>query len=128
MTGIKIIATGAQAPKKIVSNDDLAKIVETSDEWISQRTGMSLRHYVSEGENHTWLAEMAEKFGWENLVNKKSTTWRGLDSEIKDNLNKELALEVLQANPTLIKRPIVLNGNIALIGFNQESYQQAFKK
>ena len=61
MTGIKIIATGAQAPKKIVSNDDLAKIVETSDEWISQRTGMSLRHYVSEGENHTWLAEMAAR-------------------------------------------------------------------
>ena len=61
MTGIKIIATGAQAPKKIVSNDDLAKIVETSDEWISQRTGMSQRHYVSEGENHTWLAEMAAR-------------------------------------------------------------------
>ena len=59
MTGIKIIATGACAPKKVVTNDDLAKIVDTSDEWISQRTGMSERHYVSE--NHTWLAEMAAK-------------------------------------------------------------------
>ncbi|MCR4566784.1 MAG: ketoacyl-ACP synthase III [Pseudobutyrivibrio sp.] len=61
MTGIKIIATGACAPKKVVTNDDLAKIVDTSDEWISQRTGMSERHYVSENENHTWLAEMAAK-------------------------------------------------------------------
>ena len=61
MTGIKIIATGAQAPKKIVTNDDLAKIVETSDEWISQRTGMSERHHVEGEENHTWLAEMAAK-------------------------------------------------------------------
>ena len=61
MTGIKILATGAQAPSKVVSNDDLAKIVETSDEWISQRTGMSKRHYVSGSENHTWLAEMAAK-------------------------------------------------------------------
>lgn len=61
MTGIKIIATGAQAPKKIVTNDDLAKIVETSDEWINQRTGMSERHYVEGEENHTWLAEMAAK-------------------------------------------------------------------
>lgn len=87
-----------------------------------------LHDYRKDGLDPTWLAEMAEKFGWENLVNKKSTTWRGLDSEIKDNLNKELALEVLQANPTLIKRPIVLNGNIALIGFNQENYQQAFEK
>jgi 3-oxoacyl-[acyl-carrier-protein] synthase-3 len=61
MTGIKIIATGAQAPSKKVSNDDLAKIVETSDEWISQRTGMSVRHHVSGEENHTWLAEQAAR-------------------------------------------------------------------
>ncbi len=61
MTGLKIIATGAQAPSKVVSNDDLAKIVETSDEWISQRTGMSLRHHVTDEENHTWLAEMAAR-------------------------------------------------------------------
>ncbi|SDB48651.1 3-oxoacyl-[acyl-carrier-protein] synthase-3 [Pseudobutyrivibrio sp. YE44] len=59
MTGIKIIATGASAPKKVVTNDDLAKIVETSDEWISQRTGMKERHYVADGENHTKLAENA---------------------------------------------------------------------
>ncbi|MCR5196710.1 MAG: ketoacyl-ACP synthase III [Pseudobutyrivibrio sp.] len=61
MTGIKIISTGACAPKKVVTNDDLAKIVDTSDEWISQRTGMSERHYVSENENHTWLAEVAAR-------------------------------------------------------------------
>ena len=61
MTGIKILATGAYVPTKTVSNDDLAKIVETSDEWIKQRTGMSVRHYVSGEENHTLLAEMAAK-------------------------------------------------------------------
>lgn len=103
--------------------------VKKALKWLNEN-GLSpkLHDYRVDGLDPTWLAEMAEKFGWENLVNKKSTTWRGLDSEIKDNLNKELALEVLQANPTLIKRPIVLNGNIALIGFNQESYQQAFEK
>ena len=61
MTGIKILATGAYVPKKTVSNDDLAKIVETSDEWIKQRTGMSIRHHVSGDENHTLLATMAAK-------------------------------------------------------------------
>lgn len=59
MTGIRIIATGASAPSKIVTNDDLAKIVETSDEWISQRTGMKERHHVQGDENHTKLAEEA---------------------------------------------------------------------
>lgn len=61
MTGIKIVATGAAAPSKVVTNDDLAKIVETSDEWISQRTGMKERHHVTGDENHTLLAELAAK-------------------------------------------------------------------
>ncbi|QFJ53810.1 beta-ketoacyl-ACP synthase III [Pseudobutyrivibrio xylanivorans] len=61
MTGIEIIATGAYAPKNIVTNDDLAKIVDTSDEWISKRTGMKERHHVSEKENHTYLAEQAAR-------------------------------------------------------------------
>ncbi len=55
------MATGACAPSKIVTNDDLAKIVETSDEWISQRTGMKERHHVIGDENHTFIAEQAAR-------------------------------------------------------------------
>jgi len=65
MTGIKILATGSYAPKKLVTNDDLAKIVDTSDEWIKQRTGMSVRHYISDGEDNTYLAERASKLALE---------------------------------------------------------------
>ena len=61
MTGIRILATGKAVPKREVTNDDMAKIVDTSDEWIKQRTGMSVRHHVSDGENHTMLAEQAAK-------------------------------------------------------------------
>ena len=52
MLGIKIKGTGMYVPEKIVSNDDFAEIVETSDEWIKTRTGMNKRH-VSEGQP-TW--------------------------------------------------------------------------
>ena len=38
MNGIKLISTGSAVPKKVVTNDDLAKIVDTNDEWISTRT------------------------------------------------------------------------------------------
>ena len=40
MNGIKLISTGSAVPKKVVTNDDLAKIVDTNDEWISTRTGV----------------------------------------------------------------------------------------
>lgn len=52
MSGIKIVGTGSYVPPKIVRNEDFTKIVETSDEWIKTRTGMSERH-ISEGQP-TW--------------------------------------------------------------------------
>ena len=52
MSGIKIKGTGRFAPAKIVTNDDLAKIVDTSDEWITTRTGIQTRHHCTT-ETHT---------------------------------------------------------------------------
>lgn len=53
--GIKIIGTGFYVPENTVTNDDLSKIVETSDEWISQRVGVKSRH-ISTGETSADLA------------------------------------------------------------------------
>lgn len=55
MKGTKIIATAAYAPEQTITNDDLAKIVDTSDEWISKRTGIKERR-ISDGENTSALA------------------------------------------------------------------------
>lgn len=86
-----------------------------------------LHDYRVDGLDPSWLAEMEATFGWENLVNKRSTTWRGLSDEIKNNLNRETALQVLTEQPTLIKRPIVLHNNVALIGFDATEYQAKLK-
>jgi 3-oxoacyl-[acyl-carrier-protein] synthase III len=46
----KIIGCGGYLPSKIVTNADLAKVIDTSDEWIRSRTGIAQRHVASEGE------------------------------------------------------------------------------
>lgn len=51
----RIIATGAYAPGQVITNNDPAKIVDTSDEWITQRTGIKERH-ISSGDNTSVLA------------------------------------------------------------------------
>jgi 3-oxoacyl-[acyl-carrier-protein] synthase-3 len=56
----KIVATGAGIPEQVITNDDLAKIVDTSDEWISQRTGIKERH-ISGGEDLSFYAAKAAK-------------------------------------------------------------------
>mmetsp|Transcript_134826 Transcript_134826/g.336402 ORF Transcript_134826/g.336402 Transcript_134826/m.336402 type:complete len:446 (-) Transcript_134826:192-1529(-) len=48
--GMRIVGTGSGAPEMVVSNDDLSEIVETSDEWISQRTGIRSRHILKPDE------------------------------------------------------------------------------
>ena len=50
MTRAKIVGIGAYAPKRILTNHDLEKMVATSDEWIVQRTGIRERHIVDESE------------------------------------------------------------------------------
>ncbi len=50
---------GAYLPEKILTNDDLAKIVETSDEWIVERTGIRQRHIAADGEMTSDLATHA---------------------------------------------------------------------
>jgi 3-oxoacyl-[acyl-carrier-protein] synthase III len=55
----KIIGTGSAVPKKVLTNADLEKLVETSDEWITSRTGIKERHIVSEGEHFSDLCTRA---------------------------------------------------------------------
>ena len=45
--GLKILGTGSALPEKVVTNFDLMKTMDTSDEWIRERTGIGSRHVVT---------------------------------------------------------------------------------
>ncbi len=61
---LKILGTGSALPEKIVTNDDLAQVVDTSDEWIRSRTGIEARH-LSTGETTTELSVRASRLALE---------------------------------------------------------------
>jgi 3-oxoacyl-[acyl-carrier-protein] synthase-3 len=54
-----MLSCGAYLPEKFLTNNDLAKIVDTTDEWITQRTGINKRHMAAEGEKTSDLATHA---------------------------------------------------------------------
>ena len=54
-----MISVGGYLPQRVVSNHELAAVVDTSDEWIRQRTGIAQRHIVAEGEKTSDLARHA---------------------------------------------------------------------
>ena len=53
------IATGFHVPTRVVTNHDLATMMDTSDEWIVQRSGIKTRHWVSDGDTGASLAREA---------------------------------------------------------------------
>lgn len=61
-----IRSVGAYLPARVVTNDELARTVDTSDEWIQQRTGIRQRHMAAEGENTSDLAAAAARRALEN--------------------------------------------------------------
>ena len=63
---IHIIGTGAYIPSKVLTNHDLAKMVETSDEWITTRTGIKERHVAAKDEATSDLAAHAAQRALEN--------------------------------------------------------------
>ena len=61
MSGLKLLGTGSGVPSEILTNADLAKLVDTSDEWITTRTGISSRRRCAPWETHTQLCLAAAR-------------------------------------------------------------------
>ncbi|MCW5625582.1 MAG: 3-oxoacyl-ACP synthase, partial [Burkholderiales bacterium] len=61
MTFARISGTGSYLPEKVMTNAELATFVDTSDEWISSRTGIRQRHIAAAGEHASDLAFRASR-------------------------------------------------------------------
>ena len=61
MTGSRLLGTGSALPERVVTNAELAACVDTSDEWIVERTGIRQRHIAGEGETTASLATAAAR-------------------------------------------------------------------
>ena len=61
----EVVSTGYYVPERVVTNNDLAKLMDTSDEWIQQRSGVVERHWVGEDEGGSDLAAQATQMALE---------------------------------------------------------------
>ena len=66
MNRARIISTGYYLPAKILTNKDLEKMVDTTDEWITKRTGIKERHIAAEGESSSDMGTEAAKMALKN--------------------------------------------------------------
>jgi len=82
----KIVSTGSYIPTKIITNSDLEKMVDTSDEWISTRTGIKKRHIAKKGEAASDLAYHASI----KALNKANLSAKDLDMIIVTTITPDM--------------------------------------
>lgn len=83
--------------------------------------------YKAEGIDKDQLEAWVEEHGWEVVLNRAGTTFRGLPDDKKQNLTAKKAIALMLAQPGMIKRPVLDLGKKRIVGFKPEIYSAAFK-
>lgn len=102
--------------------------VKKARKWLEQN-GVEYRFhdFRVDGMETVPLQNWLQEFGWEQVLNRRSTSWRALSDAQKSTLDNNSSAALATETPTLIKRPVLTKGNETLFGFKADSYAQLIK-
>lgn len=93
--------------------------------WLNDnQIEFTFHDYKKEGLNAEVIQQWVNELGWESLLNKRGTTWRKLDEELKNNMDEEQAIACALDNPSIIKRPLIIKDGQYLLGFSADTYNK----
>lgn len=102
--------------------------VKKARKWLDENNVAHEFHdFKKDGLNETLLARWEQVIGWEELINRRGTTWRKLPEELRDTIGAQTAHEIMLNNPSIIKRPVVESGDSVSVGFQADDWEQRFK-
>ncbi len=102
--------------------------IKKAKAWLTtHQIEFTFHDYRQDGLDAAWLAQAEQKLDWQNMLNKRGTTFRQLDEQSKQNLDKSSALALMLESPAMIKRPILIHNNDYYLGFKAEQYAEIFK-
>ncbi|WP_256592243.1 MULTISPECIES: arsenate reductase [unclassified Pseudomonas] len=96
--------------------------------WLDEHAvSYDFHDYKTSGIDREHLNQWCAEHGWEVVLNRAGTTFRKLDEASKADLDQAKAVELMLAQPSMIKRPMLDLGNRTLIGFKPDLYAAALK-
>jgi arsenate reductase len=99
--------------------------VKKAKQWLEQQNiSYQFHDFRSDGLSPQLLQEFIKSADLTQLLNKRSTSFRNLTDEIKNNLTDDVMTEIILAQPTLIKRPLLKHNQAFLVGFKDSQYQE----
>ncbi|TPG22602.1 ArsC family reductase [Sphingomonas koreensis] len=93
---------------------------------IAQGVAHDFHDYKKEGVEVAQLARWADRVGWETLLNRAGTTFRKVPESDRADLDRDKAIALMVAQPSMIKRPVLEHGERLLVGFKPDAYAAAF--
>ncbi|MBD8476311.1 ArsC family reductase [Pseudomonas sp. CFBP 8770] len=94
--------------------------------WLDEhQVAYAFHDYKSAGIDRECLARWCDEHGWQVLLNKAGTTFRKLGDEQKADIDQAKAIELMLAQPSMIKRPVLQLGDKTVIGFKPDIYAAA---
>lgn len=91
--------------------------------WLDQHElSYAFHDYKSAGIDRAHLEAWCEEHGWQTVLNRAGTTFRKLGDQQKADLDQAKAIELMLAQPSMIKRPVLDLGDKTLIGFKPDTY------
>lgn len=101
--------------------------VKSARSWLeSNNIEYKFHDFRADGLSKDQLQAWIDQIGSDMLINKRSATWRQLNTKDQDLALGQIASAVVLANPTLIKRPVLQRDGDLLIGFSPDEYQNFF--
>lgn len=102
--------------------------VKKARRWLdAQGIGYTFHDYKKEGADPEKLAAWIEAEGVDTVLNRRGTTWRKLSEEDKADIDAAKAVRLLEANPSMIKRPVVEHAGGLLVGFREDAWAAALQ-
>ncbi len=94
--------------------------------WLDEHgQNYEFHDYKSAGIDRAHLEAWCNEHGWQTVLNRAGTTFRKLDDAAKADLDQARAIELMLAQPSMIKRPVLDLGDTTLIGFKPDLYAAA---
>ena len=100
--------------------------VKKARQWLDDHgVTYEFHDYKAAGIDRTRLSAWADELGWEKLLNRAGTTFRKLPDAERENVDRDKAIALMEAQPSMIKRPLLDLGKTKLLGFKADQYQEA---